>query len=88
MVVKCVFLRKGLLIVTVTIFKDYLLVTVTIFKKYLIVTLDLPYCCLSCGTEKISWFMLGELAIGQLTQHNPNDFVSSTGQEAIACVLE
>ena len=37
---------------------------------------DARYCCLSCGTDKISWVMLGQLAYDQLTQHNPTDFAT------------
>ena len=37
---------------------------------------DACCCCLSCGTEKISWVTLDHLAYGQLTQHNLTDFVA------------
>ena len=40
----------------------------------------------SVRSGKLSWVMLGQLAVGQMTQRNPSDFVGSTGPAAKACV--
>ena len=40
----------------------------------------------SVRSDKISWVMLGQLDVGQLTQYNPTDFVGSTGPAEIVYV--
>ena len=40
---------------------------------FCILSMDARYCCLSCGTNKISWVTLDQLAYGQLTLKTFNE---------------